>query len=161
VLVLIAPNNTRIFLCTDDTDMRKSFSSLSGVIRKSMNLDPLSGYLFVFKNKRADRIKLMYWDRDGMAIWYKALQKGTFKFPDLKNISSAGLEIDSATLRLILDGIDLKSIRRQQRYQPPSGLERSLNPAAQLSRDGYKPADANEPAWRRQNVDTIPGDDNI
>ena len=158
---MIAPSNTRIFLCTDDTDMRKSFSSLSGLIRKSMNLDPLSGCLFVFKNRRANRIKLMYWDRDGMAIWYKALQKGTFKFPDLKNISTAGVEIDSATLRLILDGIDLKSIRRQPRYQPPSETEWSLNPAAQLTREGYKPADEIEPARKRQNDDTIPGGDNI
>lgn len=81
-----------------------------------MNLDPRSGYLFVFKNKRADRIKLMYFERDGMAIWYKVLSKGTFKFPDLTNITSAGVEIDSQTLRLILDGIDLKSIRREPRY---------------------------------------------
>ncbi len=160
-LVLIAPSNTRIFLCTDDTDMRKSFSSLSGVVRKSMNLDPLSGYLFVFKNKRADRIKVLYWDRDGMAIWYKALQKGTFKFPDLKHMSSAGVEIEASTLRLILDGIDLGSIRRQQRYRLDSvGLhERSLNPAAEVSREGYKTPGANDPAWRRQPGDTISGED--
>ena len=114
---MIAPNNLRIFLCTIDTDMRRSFDSLCGVVRREMHLDPLSGYLFVFKNKRADRIKLLYWDRDGLAIWYKALQKGTFKFPDLKNISSAGLEIDAATLRLILDGVDLRTIRKQPRFK--------------------------------------------
>jgi transposase len=82
-----------------------------------MNLDPLSGYLFVFKNQRADRIKCVYWDGDGMAMWYKALQKGTFRFPDLQNYSSAGLEIDPSTLRMILDGIDLASIRRQRRFR--------------------------------------------
>lgn len=125
-----------------------------------MNLDPLSGYIFVFKNKRADRIKLMYWDRDGLAIWYKALQKGTFKFPDLKNISSAGVEIDPATLRLILDGIDLPSIRRQQRYNPSTGLmERSLNPAANLSRGASKPPGVKESVWKRQPGDTIPGEE--
>jgi transposase len=97
--------------------MRKSFNSLSGVIRRAMNLDPLSGYLFVFKNRRADRIKAVYWDSDGMAMWYKVLQRGTFRFPDLKNFSSAGLEIDRSTLRLILDGIDLGTIRRQHRYK--------------------------------------------
>jgi transposase len=97
--------------------MRKSFDSLRGVIRKSMHLDPLSGALFVFKNKRGDRIKIIYWDIDGMAMWYKALQRGTFKFPDLQNFSSAGIEIDAATLRLILDGIDLSSIRRQYRHR--------------------------------------------
>lgn len=95
--------------------MRKSFNSLRGVIIGSMHLDPLSGYLFIFKNKRGDRIKAMYWDGDGFAMWYKVLQKGTFQFPDLQNFSSAGLEIDPSTLRMILDGIDLGSIRRHQR----------------------------------------------
>ncbi len=109
--------NTRIFLCTEDTDMRKSFNSLTAIIRRSMHLDPLSGYIFVFKNRRADRIKLVYWDRNGMAMWYKLLQKGTFRFPDLQNYSSSGVEIDASTLFLILDGIDLGSIRRQQRLR--------------------------------------------
>ncbi len=111
------PATTRIFLCTQDTDMRKSFHSLSGIVRGAMHLDPLSGYLFVFKNKHGDRIKCMYWDSDGFALWYKVLQKGTFQFPSLQNISSAGLEIDSPTLRAILDGIDLSSIRRRQRFR--------------------------------------------
>jgi len=82
-----------------------------------MHLDPLSGFLFIFKNKRGDRIKCVFWDSDGFAMFYKVLQKGTFQFPDLQNISSAGLEIDSSTLRMILDGIDLSSIRRHPRYR--------------------------------------------
>ena len=71
---------------------------------KSMHLDPLSGFLFVFKNKHGDRIKVVYWDVTGFAMWYKVLQRGNFKFPDLQNMSSAGLEIDPSTLQLILDG---------------------------------------------------------
>jgi transposase len=122
---VIGPSSTRIFICTEDTDMRKSFNSLCGVIRRSMNLDPLSGFIFVFKNKRADRIKIVYWDRDGWAMWYKLLCKGTFRFPDLQNFSSAGVEIDASTLRLILDGIDLSTIRKQNRFT----LEPSLEPA--------------------------------
>jgi transposase len=82
-----------------------------------MHLDPLAGYLFVFKNKRSDRIKVMYWDGDGFALWYKVLQRGTFQFPNLENFSSAGLEIDGSTLRMILDGIDLGTIRRQPRFK--------------------------------------------
>lgn len=125
-------HNTRIFLCTDDTDMRKSFNSLHGIIRRAMNLDPLSGYLFIFKNRRADRIKVVYWDGDGMAMWYKCLQRGTFQFPDLKNYASAGLEVDGATLRSILDGVDLGSIRRQSRFRldapPPPRMQ--LTPVA-------------------------------
>lgn len=108
---------SRIFLCTQDTDMRKSFNSLRGIIRGAMHLDPLSGGLFVFRNKRGDRIKCIYWDGDGFAMWYKQLQKGTFQFPDLQSYNCAGLEIDSATMHLILDGIDLGSIRRQERYR--------------------------------------------
>ena len=112
-------SSTRIFLCTQDTDMRKSFTSLCGIIRSAMHLDPLSDGLFLFKNKRGDRIKAVYWDSDGYAMWYKVLQRGTFQFPDLQNFSSAGLEIDTSTLRMILDGIDLGSIRRRDRYRVP------------------------------------------
>lgn len=99
--------------------MRKSFDSLRGIIRTTMHLDPLDDYLFVFKNKRGDRIKCMFWDRDGFAMFYKQLQRGTFQFPSLENRNSAGLEIDASTLRMILDGIDLGSIRRE-RYRRPS-----------------------------------------
>lgn len=110
-------NQTRIFLCTQDTDMRRSFNSLRGIIQRTMHLDPLSGFLFIFKNKHGDRIKVVYWDVTGFAMWYKCLQKGTFKFPDLQNYTSAGIEIDQSTLLLILDGIDLASIRRQPRFR--------------------------------------------
>jgi transposase len=112
-----ATGHTRIFLCTQDTDMRKSFDSLRGIIRSAMHLDPLCGGLFLFKNKRGDRIKAVYWDFDGFAMWYKVLQRGTFQFPDLQKFSSAGLEIDASTLRMILDGVDLGSIRLRDRYR--------------------------------------------
>jgi transposase len=121
------PQQLRIFLCTQPADMRKNFNGLSGLVRKTMMLDPLSGHLFVFRNQRGDRLKVLYFDNDGFAIWYKMLQRGTFRFPDLKNYSSAGLEIDHTTLRLILDGIDLSTIRQQHRFkinstnlQPPN-----------------------------------------
>lgn len=103
--------------------MCKSFGALQAIIRASMHLDPLSGYLFVFKNKRADRIKCVYWERDGFCMFYKVLQKGTFQFPDLEHITSAGLEIDPSTMRMILDGVDLSSIKRRQRYQLPQASQ--------------------------------------
>jgi len=123
--VISLPSQTRVFLCTQDTDMRKSFNSLQSVIRSAMHLNPLSGYLFVFKNKRADRIKCVFWDNSGYAMFYKVLQKGTFQFPDLEHVSSAGLEIEPATLHLILDGIDLRSVRHRQRYRLPHSLDQS------------------------------------
>ncbi len=128
--MLGATSNTRIFLCTEDTNMCKSFDSLRGIIRGAMHLDPLTGGLFLFKNKRGDRIKAIYWDGDGFAMWYKVLQRGTFQFPALQNFSSAGLEIDASTLHMILDGIDLSSIRRRERYRSP---ERSVDTQASAS----------------------------
>ena len=116
---MIGNDHARIFLCTQDTDMRRSFDSLRGIITRAMHLDPLCGAYFVFKNKHGDRIKIIYWDRTGFAMWYKVLQRGTFQFPSLENLSSAGIEIDPSTLRLILDGIDLSSIRRIPRYRRP------------------------------------------
>ena len=108
--------NCRIFICTQATDMRKSFYSLSGLVRESMKLDPQSGALFIFKNKTSSCLKILYFDGDGFAIWYKKLVKGTFKFPDLEKQNCSGFEIDPSTLRLILDGIDLINIRKRNRY---------------------------------------------
>ena len=90
--------------------MRKSFYTLSGLVRQSMNLDPLNGALFVFKNKANNSLKILYFDGDGFVIWYKKLTKGTFKFPDLEKQTCAGIEVDPSTLRLILDGIEKLTI---------------------------------------------------
>src|SRR6185437_7822589 len=119
----------RIFLCTKPTDMRRNFNGLTGMVRKSMMLDPLSGHLYIFRNQRGDRLKVLYWDGDGLAIWYKQLQRGSFRFPDLQNYSSAGLEIDHSTLRMILDGIDLSTIRRQNRFKVSPDNFAHQNPA--------------------------------
>src|SRR5471032_2504178 len=80
-VVLSLPLPGRIFWCTLPTDMRKSFDTLSGLVQKHLGQDPLSGDLFVFRSKRGDRIKLLWWDSDGLAIWYKRLEEGTFVFP--------------------------------------------------------------------------------
>ncbi len=115
--------NCRIFLCTQATDMRKSFYTLSGLVRQSMNLDPLNGALFVFKNKANNSLKILYFDGDGFVIWYKKLTKGTFKFPDLEKQTCAGIEVDPSTLRLILDGIDLVNIRTRKRFYHENNFE--------------------------------------
>ena len=75
------PSAVRIFLCTRDVDLRKSFDGLSGLVHDCFGRDPLSGHLFLFLNRRRDRIKLLYFDRDGLAIWYKRLEVGTFQMP--------------------------------------------------------------------------------
>lgn len=110
------PTSVRIWLATRATDLRKSFDSLAELVRQQLQGDPLSGQLFVFRNKRADRIKLLYWDEDGFVIVYKRLEAGTFRFP---LGAAAGVEIRAADLQMLLDGIDLESVKRQQRDRRP------------------------------------------
>lgn len=96
--------------------MRKGFDSLSGLVTSQMQLDVLSGSVFIFLNKKHNQVKLLLWEGDGFALYYKRLEKGTYELPawDDKNDS---LCIGSQQLQLILQGISLKSIRRRKRYQ--------------------------------------------
>ena len=116
--MLSLPLPVRIFLCTRHADLRKSFDGLAQLVREFLGADPLSGHLFVFRNKRGDRLKLLYWDRDGYAMWYKRLEIGTFRFPALDK-DGGGVEIPATDLALILEGIDLASVKRQKRYRRP------------------------------------------
>ena len=113
----------KVFLCLTPADMRKSFDGLSELVRTGLGGDPLSGHLFVFRNKRGDRLKLLYWDSDGLAIWYKRLEEGTFVFPTADQqrirVGEHGLVIRPAELAMLLDGIDLANVKRRKRYQRP------------------------------------------
>jgi transposase len=113
----------RVFLCTLPTDMRKSFDSLASLVQQQLGQDPLAGDLFVFRSKRGDRVKLLYWDQDGLAIWYKRLEEGTFVVPAVGGqrgqVGEHGLVLRPAELAMLLDGVDLSSVKRQKRYQRP------------------------------------------
>jgi transposase len=112
------PPTVKIFLGADPTDMRKGFDSLASLVESSMSLDPLSGHLFVFRSRRGDRIKVLWWDRDGYCLWYKRLEKGSFRFPAVAaEGATKGVEVKAADLMMILDGVDLGSVRRQRRYE--------------------------------------------
>lgn len=115
-MMLSLPTSVRIWLATRPTDMRKSFDGLAEVVRQQMERDPLSGQLFVFRNKRGDRVKLLYWDEDGFVIVYKRLEAGTFRFPAA---DAGGVEIRAADLQMLLDGVDLASVKRGRRYHRP------------------------------------------
>jgi transposase len=115
-MMVSLPTSVRIWLATQATDLRKSFDSLAELVRQQLAADPLSGQLFVFRNKRADRVKLLYWDEDGFVIIYKRLEVGTFRFPQGE---AGGVEIRAADLQMLLDGIDLTSVKRQKRYRRP------------------------------------------
>jgi transposase len=105
----------RVYLATQPADMRKSFDGLFA-LASGLTLDPLSGHLFVFINKRCDRIKILYWDRDGLAVWAKRLERGTFRIPAAR---TDRVEMTTAELAALLAGIDLNTARRRVRYARP------------------------------------------
>jgi transposase len=111
----------RVFLCTTPADMRKGFDSLAALVRDYLGNDPLSGHLFLFVSRGRDRLKLLYWDSDGYALWYKRLEQGTFRVPAVKS-ADPSVELRACELAMLLEGIDLKSLRRSPRFRPPAAL---------------------------------------
>ena len=105
----------RIYLCTSPTDMRKGFDTLAAVVKEFLGQDPLSGHLFLFVGRAKDRLKILYWDADGFALWYKRLEEGTFRLPRVSS-NAVGVELKASELAMMLEGIDLRSIRRGKRF---------------------------------------------
>jgi transposase len=116
--MLSLPPTIRIWLAAQPADLRKSFDSLAALVRDGLQRDPLSGDIFVFRNKAADRIKLLVWEEDGYALWYKRLERGTFRFPAAAD-GSPQVEIRAADLIMVLAGVDLASVKRARRYHRP------------------------------------------
>lgn len=109
---------TPIYLFTPPTDMRKSFNGLSGLIAAHVDASAVTdGALFVFINRRRDRMKVMHFDGDGLAIWYKRLERGRYELP-ANPAGRSDVIINARQLRLILDGVDLSSVRQRKRYTP-------------------------------------------
>lgn len=115
--MLTFPVTVKIFVCTRATDMRRSFDGLCAVAASVVQEDPLSGHFFVFRNKSGDRIKVLYWDRDGLCIWYKRLEKGTFELPAA---ATESVEISASELSMLIDGIALNAQRRRRFTLTPS-----------------------------------------
>ncbi|MBV8917705.1 IS66 family insertion sequence element accessory protein TnpB [Bradyrhizobium sp.] len=116
------PHTVRIFLHTEAVDLRKSFDGLSGLVSQAFpEEDLLSGHLFLFLNGRRDRIKMLHWDADGLVIWYKRLEAGSFQIP-LHVAPGAAVELKSAQLAMLLSGIDLTNARQRKRYQRPEKI---------------------------------------
>ena len=140
--MLSISRTTRVFLATAPTDMRKGFDGLFALVVNVIQEDPFSGHLFVFRNRRRDRLKVLWWDRDGLAIFYKRLESGSYQFPmdasvkvsvvksavsNTDGIAAARCEIQSDELALLLEGIDLGSVKRRQRYQRSASKEKSAS----------------------------------
>lgn len=97
--------------------MRKGFDSLSGLIQQQMQLNVLSGAIFIFLNKKRNQVKLLLWEGDGLSLYYKRLEKGTYDWP----VSTEGYTISANQLQLILQGIQLKSVKIKKRYRQNVG----------------------------------------
>jgi transposase len=107
---------TRIWLAVAPADMRCGFDRLAELATLVTGQDPLGGHLLLFRSRGGDRLKVLYWDRDGYALWYKRLEEGTFKLPRVE-ASQRCVELRASELAMLLDGIDLRSVKRVKRYQ--------------------------------------------
>jgi transposase len=114
--------SVRIWLASEPADMRCGFDRLAERAALVTGQDPLSGHLFLFRGRGGDRLKILYWDRDGYALWYKRLEEGVFKLPRSAvgaDGVAASVELRGSELAMILDGIDLSSLKRGKRYRRP------------------------------------------
>lgn len=116
--MLTLPPSVRIFVCLEATDMRKGFDGLAATTLDVLKEDPLSGHLFVFFNRRRNRVKTLFWDRTGLCIWYKRIEKGQFQLGLFDARQGGRAEVEAAELALILEGIDLKNAKRRARFTP-------------------------------------------
>ena len=137
--MIAIPSGVSIFLCTTATDMRKSFDGLTGLVRSEFSREPNDGSLFLFINRRRDRIKILYWEAGGFALWYKPRDAVSCPVPvtrsrrthcdaNYKRLESGSFEtvtgnkgesvvtIDAAELSMLLSGISLQSVKRRKRF---------------------------------------------
>ena len=113
------PASVRVYLCLTACDMRKSFDGLHTLVQEHLELDAFAGHLFVFASRRRDRVKILYWDRDGFAVWSKRLEEGTYAVPSADGVAERRREITVQELGALLSGIDLQQVTRRKRYRRP------------------------------------------
>jgi transposase len=113
---MINYSDVRIFLCTTPTNMNYSFDRLMSRSEEIFAQDPTSGHLFLFMNRNRDRIKILFWDRDGFCLFYKRLEVGTFQLLTTTN-DAEGIELEYSQLVKLLGGLDLRTGRRRRRYR--------------------------------------------
>jgi transposase len=113
-MIAIAPHQP-IFLYSAATDLRKSFCGLSGIVRSQFHREPTDGSLFLFINRKRDRLKILYWDRDGLALWYKRLERGSFEaLPAAEG--QVSLTLDATQLAMLLGGVSIQDLQRRKRF---------------------------------------------
>lgn len=126
--MLSLPPSVRVFVATQPVDGRKGADSLMVIVRDVFKHDPLGGHLFVFFSRRCDRMRVVYWDRNGFAMWSKRLERGRFKPEFSRDGRLSASAIEAADLALIVEGIDLRGARRRPRWEPEKKSPLELNP---------------------------------
>jgi transposase len=114
-MLSLAPH-VQVFLAVEPVDLRKGFDGLRAAVESVFDRDVLDGHLFLFLNRRRDRVKLLWWDRDGLAIFYKRLERGTYELPR-HEAGTRQVTLDATGLALLLGGIELASVKRRRRYR--------------------------------------------
>lgn len=120
--MLTIPSTTKIYLASQPVDMRNGFDGLRAIIVDAWKKDPFSGHLFVFLGRRRDRVKILFWDRNGFVLHYKRLEKGRFQMPDT---TGERVTLQTAELAMLLGGIDLNAQRLQAWKPPASSIDNS------------------------------------
>lgn len=114
--MLTLPSSVRIYIAAEAMDLRRGFDGLAAATRSVIGADPLSGHVFVFLNRRRNRIKLLVWDRTGYLLLYKRLARGSFSIPTQPALGKRHIEVDAGELGLMLEGLDLRGARRRERW---------------------------------------------
>ena len=123
--MLTLPPSVRIFAAVEPVDARKSFDGLAAVVRDSLGGDPMTGHMYFFLNRRGDMAQILFWDRTGFVVMRKRLEAGTFRLVRNADGNKSSMEIDAAELGLMLEGIDLATVKRRKRFkwEPQSTIE--------------------------------------
>lgn len=117
--MLTLPSSVRVYLAAQPVDLRRGHDALVALVRHTWRLNPFDGHLFVFLGRRADRVKILAWDRNGFVLYYKRLSQGRFRMPSVP-AGATRVEMDATTLAMLLDGIDVRHVRRPKAWTPPS-----------------------------------------
>jgi transposase len=122
--MLTLPTSVRVYLAAEPVDLRRGHDGLVALVRGTWKLNPFDGHLFVFLGKRLDRVKILAWDRNGFVLYYKRLSQGRFRMPSIPE-GATRVEMDATTLAMLLDGIDVKRVRRPTAWTPPAAQSAS------------------------------------
>lgn len=117
--MLTLPSSVRVYLAAEPVDLRRGHDGLVALVRNRWQMNPFEGHLFVFLGRRLDRVKILAWDRNGFVLYYKRLSQGRFRMPSIP-ADAARVEMDATTLAMLLDGIDVRQVRRPARWTPPA-----------------------------------------